>query len=131
MPRYLNPASLPLPPSRYAQGVLLGPAAKRLITSGQIGMRQDGSMAQGLEAQLEQAFDNIFGLVQSAEMVIDDLVKITIYCAVPGSIGKIREIRTKKLGACLVATTYIEVSGLATPDCLVEVEAEAVRDLLI
>ncbi len=129
MPRYLNPSDLPQP-SAYSQGVLIGPASKRLLISGQIGMRPDKVLAQGLEAQAEQAFDNLLALVSAAEMVPTDLVKITIYCVVAGSIAIIRQVRERKLGRHAPASTYIEVAGLANPDYLVEIEGEAVRDSL-
>lgn len=130
MPIYLNPASLPQPSSRYSQGVLIGTASKRLLISGQIGLRPDKVLAQGLEAQTEQAFDNLLALVAAAEMAPTDLVKLVTYCAVPGSIAIIRNVRERKLGRHAPASTYIQVAGLASPDYLVEIEGEAVRDAL-
>jgi 2-iminobutanoate/2-iminopropanoate deaminase len=128
MPIYLNPTSIPEPSARYSQGVLIRPISKRLLISGQIGLSRDKVLAQGLEAQAEQAYDNLLALIAAAEMVPSDLVKIVTYCAVPGSIAVIGRVRERKLGRHAPASTYIEVAGLANPDYLVEIEGEAVRE---
>jgi enamine deaminase RidA (YjgF/YER057c/UK114 family) len=130
MPRFLNPPNVPQPSSHYSQGVLTGPCSKRLFISGQVGMGADKALAQGLEAQAELAFDNLFAIIAAAEMTLADLVKLTVYCAVPGSIGIIRQVRTRKLGRHAPASTYLEVAGLANPSYLVEIEGEAVRETL-
>jgi 2-iminobutanoate/2-iminopropanoate deaminase len=128
MPRFLNPATLAQPSSQYSQGVLVGPYSKRLLISGQIGVRPDKSLAEGLEAQAEQAYDNILALVAAAEMAPTDIVRLIVYCAVPGSVAVLRGVRTRKLGRHAPASTYLEVAGLANPAYLVEIEGEALRD---
>ena len=57
-----------------------------------------------------------------------DIVKITAFCTVPGSVGAWRSIRAEVLGDHQPASTWLEVSGLAAPQWLFEVEAEAVQD---
>lgn len=131
MPRFLNPETVPTPSSRYTQAIPLAPAAKRLIISGQVGMKPDGTILQGLEAQTEQVFDNILALVAAADMKPTDLVKIVTYCTVPGQMGVIREVRQRKLGSHAPASTLLVVAGLANPDFLIEIEAEAVQEVTI
>jgi enamine deaminase RidA (YjgF/YER057c/UK114 family) len=58
MPRFLNPAAIAAPASNYSHGVEHGASARRLLVSGQVGMRPDGSLAEGFEAQAAVAFDN-------------------------------------------------------------------------
>ena len=128
MPRFLNPPTVPAPASRYSQAVALGVPFKRLIISGQIGVRADGQLAVGLEHQLEQAFDNILALLEAAELSVSDIVKLTTYVTVPGSVKIARAVRERKLDRHAPASTYLEVAGLATPDLLCEIEAEAVRE---
>lgn len=128
MPRFLNPPHVPRPASRYSQAVAVGPAAKRLIVSGQIGMNAAGELADGLEAQLAQAFDNFLALVESAQMNAADIVKITVYVTLPGSVEIYRRVRDEKLGKHLPTATYLEVAGLAHSGFLAEVEGEAIRE---
>jgi enamine deaminase RidA (YjgF/YER057c/UK114 family) len=127
MPQFLNPPNLPKPSSRYSQGVLIEAGAERLIISGQVAMRPDGTLAQGISAHAEQVFDNLEAILAAAGMNIRHLVKLTIFCTVAGGAGAVREIRNRRLGDHAPASTYVQVAGLANPDYLVEIEGEAVR----
>lgn len=128
MPRFLNPETVSRPASRFSQGVLHGPVARRLIISGQVGARADGSIVEGLEAQTELVFDNIVAMLRAADMDLTDLVKLTIFCAAPGGAGIVREIRNRRLGTHAPAATFLQVAGLANPSYLVEIEGEALRE---
>jgi 2-iminobutanoate/2-iminopropanoate deaminase len=128
MPRFINPATLPPPLSRYSQAVVLGASYKRLIVSGQFGIHPDGTLAEGLEAQMEQAFDNFLSAVAAADLAVEDIVRVAAHVTVPGSVTLFRAIREGKLGKAVPSAVYREVSGLASPAYLVEVEGEAVRE---
>ena len=128
MPRYLNPKTVPPPASRYSQAVAVGAPFKRLIVSGQLGIDASGALAEGMEAQLAQAFDNVLALVAAADLEATDIVKTTVYVTVPGSVALYRKVREAKLGKHQPAATYLEIAGLARPEFLVEIEAEAVRE---
>ena len=128
MPPFLHPETVSQPSSRFSQGVLVGPAAKRLIISGQVGTRPDGALLEGLDKQTEQVFDNLFAVLSAAEMEVRDLVKLVIYCTVPGGSAVVRDIRNTRLGSHAPASTFVQVAGLANPHYLVEIEGEAVRE---
>ena len=128
MPRYLNPPTVPKPASRYSQAVAVGAEYKRLIISGQIGVTASGALAQGVEAQMEQAFDNLLALLAAAGLASTDLVRITCYVTRPGSVAAFRAVREAKLGNHAPACTYLEVAGLADPGYLVEIDGEAVQE---
>ncbi len=128
MPRYLDPPTVPGTAGRYSQGVLLAPYSKRLIISGQVGRSAAGVVPDGLEAQAAQALDNILAIVEAAEMLPSDIVKLNVFCTVRGGVSVMRDVRLKKLGKLAPASTYVEVAGLADPAYLVEIEGEAVRE---
>ena len=128
MPRFLNPDTVQKPGSRFSQAVLVGPATRRLIISGQVGARADGTIVEGLDKQSELVFDNLFAVLASADMELTDLVKLVIYCTVPGGSAVVREIRNRRLGSHAPASTFVQVAGLANPKYLVEIEGEAVRE---
>ena len=56
------------------------------------------------------------------------LIRATIYVTVPGQVAVYRRVRDKMLEGHLCANTYIEISALAAPEFLVEIEAEAVKE---
>ncbi|OYU48300.1 MAG: enamine deaminase RidA [Rhizobiales bacterium PAR1] len=126
MPKAVNPRSITPPASRYAQGIVHSARARRLITAGQVGATLDGRVVEGFAAQTEQAWDNIEAILAEAGMAITDLIRITVFVTAPGMVSTWRTIRDRRLGGHLVAATYLEVAGLAAPDYLVEIEAEAV-----
>ena len=103
-------------------------AGRRLVIAGQVGVKPDGSLAQGLEAQMEQAWENLLAIVADAGMEPKDLVKVTAFVTVHGSVLLHRAVRDRMLGDHTPASTYLEVAGLARPEFLFEVEGEAVRE---
>lgn len=128
MPRFFNPSTVIAPASRYSQGAEHFLSGRRLLVSGQIGMRLDGTLPDTLDEQMEVAWDNLIAVLRAAEMTVTDLVKVTVYVTVPGSVGPYRAVRDAKLAGHAPACTYLEVAGLARPDFLVEVEGEAVKE---
>jgi enamine deaminase RidA (YjgF/YER057c/UK114 family) len=128
MPTFINPPDVPRPSSNYSQGVIVGAGARRLILSGQVGIGADGVLREGIEAQTEQVFDNIFALLKAADMELKDLVKIVTYCVRPQEIPIIREVRARRLGGHAPASTFLIVPALANPGFLIEIEGEAARE---
>ena len=128
MPQFLNPPTVQQPSSRFSQAVLVNAGAKRLIISGQVGARADGTIVEGLAAQTELVFDNLVAVLKAGGMDLTDLVKLVIYCAAPGGAGVVREIRNRRLGSHAPASTFVQVAGLANPSYLVEIEGEAIRE---
>jgi 2-iminobutanoate/2-iminopropanoate deaminase len=128
MPRLLNPPAVAAPNSQYSHGVEHSLGGRRLVISGQVALRRDGSLAEGIEAQLGQCWDNLIAVLQAAGMEVTDLVKVTILVTVPNAIAVSRRIREEKLKGHAPAATFLQVAGLARPDFLAEIEGEAVRE---
>ncbi|MCU0831093.1 MAG: Rid family hydrolase [Rhizobiaceae bacterium] len=125
--RIHNPATVPQPASAYAQAIEVPAAARRLVIGGQVGVRADGTVCEGYEAQAGQAWSNIEALLTSAGMSLDDLVSVRVYDVAPGDVAAYRAIRDTHLKGRLIACTYVIVAGLASPHLLTEIEAEAVK----
>ena len=126
--KIVNPDTVVKPASNYAQGVVHGATAERLVISGQLGLRPDGTIEDGLEAQMERAWSNLFGIMDAAGFERRHLIRATIYVTVPGQVAVYRKVRDRLFAGHLCANTYIEISGLAAPEFLVEIEGEAVRE---
>lgn len=124
----INPDDIAKPASNYAQGVVHEAGAQRLVISGQVGVRPDGSTEQGLEAQTERAWSNLVGVLSAAGFERRHLVKVTIFVTLPGAVDVSRKVRDRVLDGHVCASTYLQVAGLARPDLLVEIEAEAVKE---
>ena len=98
------------------------------MIAGQLGLRPDGAPEDDVESQMERAWSNVLGVMTAGGFETKHLVRATIYCTVPGQVSVYRSTRDKALEGHLCACTYIEIAGLTSPDHLVEIEAEAVKD---
>ncbi len=126
--KFLNPDGVVAPASNYVQAVVHDRAAERIVISGQLGLRPDGSLEQGLEAQMRRAWSNLFAVMAAAGFERETLVRATIYVTEPGQAALCRRVRDEAFAGHSCANTYLEISGLAAPEFLVEIEGEAVRE---
>ena len=126
--KILNPEAVVKPASNYAQAVGHSAGAERMVIAGQLGLRPDGGLEQGLEAQMERAWANVFALLEAGGFAREHLVRATIYVTVPGQVALYRKVRDRMMAGHLCANTYVEISALAAPEFLVEIEAEAVKE---
>lgn len=118
---------LPAYEAVFAHGVEVPPGARTLFVSGQVGVDRDGRTVEGgFEAQCAQAIANVEAVLAAADMVLTDIVKVTIYLTRREDIPRLREVRAERL-AVAPAVTMLLVAGLHDPEWLVEIEAVAAR----
>lgn len=95
--------------------------------SGQLGHNEEGILAEGMENQMKQTYENIGKLLEGFEMTPDDVVEEVIYAT---DITAAFELR-KKMGALFypdpkrIASTIVGVSTLAQPTQFVEIKIVA------
>lgn len=119
----LDPPSI-AKPNRYAMGKLAPAGMDVLITAGQVGSNKDGVYPEGIEAQADQAFSNLYEVVKAAGMGPEDVMKINLFYTEREFIGTIMAARNKYFGADFrPAQTALVVKSLASEPILVEVEA--------
>jgi enamine deaminase RidA (YjgF/YER057c/UK114 family) len=123
-----NPKAVAPPFSRYSHGVEAAAAARWLHISGQVGVTPEGKIAAGAEAQIEQAWRNVLGVLKAAGMGPRDLVKVTTFLINRADLPVARAVRDRMLQGAEPASTLLFVAGLASPDWLVEIEATAVAE---
>ncbi len=126
MPRSVNPAQIFSSSIRQSHGIVHSARARRLVIGGQFGLLPDGTVAEGIEAQFLAAWDNIAAILTDAGMDIHNLVRICVAVTVQGSIHVHRQALDTMLGGHRPVVNYMEVSGLAQPEFLVSIEAEAI-----
>jgi enamine deaminase RidA (YjgF/YER057c/UK114 family) len=127
-PTYLNPSEAPAPIGMYSN---LSRAGDLLFVAGQVGLRADGELAgEGLEAQAEQAFENIATLLASEGASLRDVVKFTTYLVSAGEIEAFFALRERLFPDLFPdgeypPNTLLVVDRLVRPELRVEVEAIA------
>lgn len=126
--KQINPADIVKPASRYVQGVQHTQGGERLVVSGQLGLKPDGTLEEGMERQMERAWMNVFAVLNAAGFERTHLVKVTVFVTEPGQTALYRQVRDRMLDGHMCANTYLQIAGLAAPQFLVEIEAEAVKE---
>jgi 2-iminobutanoate/2-iminopropanoate deaminase len=127
MNRTYNPGAIAPPVSAYSHAVEIPAGARTLHISGQIGVKPDGSVADGVEAQVKQAWENLVAILADADMGIDDIVRTTTFVTRPEDVAATRTVRGAILGERKPASTLLVVAALARPEYLFELEAVAAR----
>lgn len=123
---FSNPPGAPVPASRYSQAALIEGEGRRLVISGQIGLRPDGTTVAEPEDQMAQALDNLAAVLAAHGMGVANLVKMTVFLTDASQIPAWRRRRDAFLGSHAPTSTLLIVAGLASPAFAVEVEGEAV-----
>lgn len=127
MKEFRNPEDIHQPVGLYQHQVEISSSERMLIISGQVGMKQDGSVPDDSMEQLDLVFENIFHNLQAAGMEIKDLVKVNYYLVGEWDTAKRRELIAAKLNGHKPCSTLVYVAGLASTIYKVEVEAWASR----
>lgn len=98
-----------------------------VFVSGMTSRGQDGQTVQG-DTEYDQArvvFQKIKDLVEAADGEIDDVVKMTIYVTDISQNTEVWKARKEFFSGDFPACTLVEVSALAKPEILLEIEAIA------
>jgi 2-iminobutanoate/2-iminopropanoate deaminase len=123
----LNPQSICAPLGAYTHGIEVPPGARTIYVSGQVGMRPDGGVAEGIEAQLACAWQNVLAILAASNMAAADIVKVTTYLTRAEDFKVHPRIRAQYLGDARPTATAVCVSALAAPEFLCEIEVIAAR----
>lgn len=125
--RRLSPRSIRPPFARYAHGVEAPPGARIVVTSGQLGVRPDDSVAEDARAQADQCFANVAAILAEAGMGPGDVIRINAFVTDRAHMPGYMAARDAWLAdvADPPASTLVIVSGFTRPEFKVEVEVTA------
>lgn len=125
--RRLSPASIRPPFARYAHGVETPPGARIVVTSGQLGVADDGTIPDGAQEQAAQCFANITAILAEAGMQPADVIRINAFVTDRVHMAGYMAARDAWLGDVPEppASTLVIVSGFTLPEFKVEVEVTA------
>jgi enamine deaminase RidA (YjgF/YER057c/UK114 family) len=115
-------------PPTYSQGIRVTQAQTILFLSGQVAYMPDGTAAfrGDFRAQARGAYEAIKTLVESQGGTMANIVKITTYVTDMRYRVDLAPIREEFFGRKGPASTLVEISSLAHPDWMIEIEAIAV-----
>src|SRR6266545_5497117 len=126
MKEFRNPQYVHEPVGSYSHQIEIS-NERLLVISGQVGMRQDGSVPDDPLEQIDLAFENILRNLRAADMDVKDIIKLTYYLVGEIDTAKRREIVLSKLQGHQPCSTLLYVAALASPAFRVEIDAWASR----
>ena len=113
---------LPTPLSHYTDAVRFG---NLLFVSGVAPLDEnDGLVGEGdVVAQARQVHVNLEKVLSHAGASFADVLKVTVFLTDVDDRAKVNDVRREYFGSAFPASTLVEVSALAVPGMLVEIEA--------
>lgn len=110
---------------RYTLGWRVG---NTIYVAGQLPFDKDGNLiGRGdIKAQTRRVFEQIKKIVTAGGGTMDDIVKITVFVTDVRHREPYAEVRSEFFGPNPPASTMVQISNLAIPDALIEIEAVAV-----
>ncbi|HEY3640533.1 MAG TPA: RidA family protein [Xanthobacteraceae bacterium] len=126
--RHTNPQGMSAP-AAYSQVVEVNGPHRVVYLAGQTGQDASGKIAQGIHDQAVQVMENIKTALASVGGGFEHVVKLNTYMLDIDAHGPAyREVRASYFSnkAALPASTLLQVSRLANPMFLLEVEALAI-----
>ena len=115
-------------PATYSQGIKVTQAHTILFLSGQVAYTPEGGVAYrgDFKAQARGAYEAIKALVEAQGGTMANVIKVTTYITDMHYRVDLAPIREEFFGKKGPASTLIEISALAHPDWMIEIEAIAV-----
>ncbi|MBQ4283411.1 MAG: RidA family protein [Lachnospira sp.] len=108
----------------YSQAIEIN---NMVYTSGVIPVNPaTGEIPEGVEAQANQAFQNLCNLVEASGSKVENIVKTTVFIKEMNDFGKINEIYKNYFKEPFPARSCVEVARLPK-DVLLEIEAIAYK----
>jgi reactive intermediate/imine deaminase len=121
----LTPADMAPPGGAYVHGVVAGGL---VFVAGQVARTSEGHTVgvDDIEAQAAQALDNVRSVLAAAGCTLADVAKMTVYLTDIRHIQRVGAVRRRYFGDHVPASATVEVSKLAEPELMIEIDAVAV-----
>ena len=124
--RFLNPSTLSKPPTYSHVVEVIGPG-RIIYIAGQLGLDVEGKLvgpAGDFRAQAKQTFENLKLALAAVGASFDRVVKLNNYLTDIAHLAILREVRDQFINtAAPPASTTLQISALARPGALIEIEA--------
>jgi enamine deaminase RidA (YjgF/YER057c/UK114 family) len=125
MHKPLSPTTIHPPFSAYSNGVEVPEGQRLVFCSGQLGITKDRRIPPSAAEQAELCFDNIAAILADAGLGLEHIVRINAFVSGREHLRPYMEVRNRRFGEPLPASTLLIVSGFSRPEFFVEIEAVA------
>lgn len=114
------------PGARFTQALKVPTTGSLLFISGITARNSSGEIIVGdVASQVRRVLSTIEAILDEAGGTLEDIVKITTYLRDIDDLPTVARIRREYFGQVMPASTSVQVSGLADPRQLIEIDAVA------
>jgi 2-iminobutanoate/2-iminopropanoate deaminase len=112
------------PSAHYSEAVSYGGL---YYVAGVLPLDEKGALfgAGDITAQAEQVFRNIEATLKHARCAFADVLKMTVFLTSIGDRAKVDAVRKAVFGVTKPAATLVEITALAVPGAVIEIEVTA------
>ena len=114
----------------YTHVVTVSGTGKMIFVAGQLARDANGNCVGkgGMRAQIQQVGENIKTCLTAAGATLADIVKTNTYVTDYAEFAKHGDMRLRYFGPAMPTSTTVQISRLADPDAMIEIEAVACVD---
>ncbi|QDQ00908.1 RidA family protein [Lysinibacillus fusiformis] len=122
-----NPKGMPTPVGNYTHITKIPRNSELYVTSGQIGLDQNGLMPQNMNDQITNTFNNIKVVLDSEGLTADNIIKVNIWAIDKIDWEYLYAEWEKLFGNDYPAMTIGYISELGLPEIKIEIEIWAAK----
>jgi 2-iminobutanoate/2-iminopropanoate deaminase len=114
----------------YTHVVTVSGTGKMIFVAGQLARDAHGNLAGkgDMRAQIQQVGENIKICLEAVGATLADIVKTNTFVTDYEEFSKHGDMRLRYFGPATPTSTTVQISRLADPDAMIEIEAVAVVD---
>ena len=114
----------------YTQVVTVSGTGRQIFVAGQLARDPQGNcVGKGdMRTQIQQVGENIKACLEAAGATLADIVKTNTFVTDYEEFSKHGDMRRRYFGPATPTSTTVQISRLADPDAMIEIEAVAVID---
>ncbi|MUG45469.1 RidA family protein [Paenibacillus woosongensis] len=122
-----NPEGVYGPVGNYTHITKIPRNSELYVTSGQIGVDQNGNIPDSMNEQIKNTFDNIQTVLQSEELTSEHIIKVNIWATQKIDWDYLYKKWSQLFGSDYPAMTVGYISELGLPEIKIEIEIWAAK----
>ncbi|WP_431090020.1 RidA family protein [Paenibacillus sp. 8b26] len=122
-----NPAGMPKPVGNYTHITKIPRNSELYVTSGQIGVDQNGQFPESFNLQISNTFNNIKSVLDAEQLTADNIIKVNVWATEQIDWDYMYSQWEKLFGNDYPAMTIGYLTALGLPEIKIEIEIWAAK----